>query len=129
MFVGNLSFRTTKEQLTELLAPAGQIVDVILPTDRETGRPRGFAFVEFSTEAEAKDAIQRFNGFEMDGRPLRINEAEARPPRPPRPFMPRDHGGGGDGGGSGGFGNPFGDGRQFKAKGSRRHLRARKRGG
>ena len=124
LFVGNLSFRTTKEQLLELFLPAGRVVDVVLPADAETGRPRGFAFVEFSAEAEAKDAIQRFNGFELDGRALRINEAEARPPRGPRPFVPRgDHGGGGD------FGNPFGEGRQFKAKGSRRHLRARKRGG
>lgn len=111
----------------------GQVVDVVLPSDRDTGRPRGFAFVEFSTEAEAQEAIGRFNGHELDGRPLRVNEAEARPPRP-RGFQPRgDRDGYGFGGGGGGMGqgggDPFGGGRPYKAKGSRRNIRARKRGG
>jgi len=132
LFVGNLSFQTTREQLVELFGQVAPVVDAVIPTDRETGRSRGFAFVEFATEAEAQAAIERFNGHELDGRPLRVNAAEARPPRPPRPFIPRDDHGGGSGGGGGGggdFGNPFGGGRPVKAKGSRRHLRARKRGG
>lgn len=113
----------------ELFAQAGQIVDAVLPTDRESGRPRGFAFVEYATEAEAQEAIRRFNGFELDGRALRVNEAQERPPRP-RGFPPRDSRGGSGGfDGGGEFGNPFGGGRPYKAKGSRRHLRARKRGG
>jgi cold-inducible RNA-binding protein len=128
LFVGNLSFQTTREQLVELFGQVAPVVDAVIPTDRETGRSRGFAFVEYATETEAQQAIERFNGHELDGRPLRVNGAEARPPRPPRPFIPRgdDHGGGG---GGGDFGNPFGGGRPVKAKGSRRHLRARKRGG
>lgn len=130
VFVGNLSFQTSKERLQEFLAPAGTILDVALPTDRETGRPRGFAFVEYSSDAEAAAAIEQFNGQELDGRALRINSAEDRPRRA----------GGFGGGGGGGFGGPrsgpsdggdpfFGGRRPFKSKGSRRGLRARKRGG
>jgi cold-inducible RNA-binding protein len=119
LFVGNLNFQTTREQLLELFSGAGQVVDVMVPLDRESGRPRGFAFVEFANDAEAKDAVQRFNGYDLGGRPLRVNEAEARPPRP-RNFAPHDDFGGG---------GAFGGGRPVKAKGSRRHLRARKRGG
>ncbi|MBI5491016.1 MAG: RNA-binding protein [Deltaproteobacteria bacterium] len=123
LFVGSLNFSTTREQLLELFAAAGTVVDVVLPTDRDSGRPRGFAFVEYATPAEAQEAIRRFNGYELDGRALRVNEAEARPPRPRNfgPDAPGDR--------QGGFGNPFGGGKPFKAKGSRRHLRARKRGG
>jgi RNA recognition motif-containing protein len=95
---------------------------LVLPVDRETGRPRGFAFVEYSSEAEATAAAERFNGQELEGRALRINPAEDRP-RGPR-------GGHGDGGGFRGSSNPFEGGRRpFKSKGSRRGLRARKRGG
>ncbi|MBI2467049.1 MAG: RNA-binding protein, partial [Candidatus Rokubacteria bacterium] len=81
MFVGNLNFRTTKDQLTQLLSAAGSILGVHLPTDRETGRPRGFAFVEFSSEAEAAEAIRLFNDHDVDGRKLRLNPADDRPPR------------------------------------------------
>jgi RNA recognition motif-containing protein len=116
------------------------VTHVHLGTDRETGRSRGFAFVEFSNEAEAAEAIRRFDGQEIDGRKLRVNTAEDRPrspggprfgpPRsdrgpyagmPPRPDAPW---------GGGGFGPdafPGGGGRPFKNKGSRRGLRARKR--
>jgi RNA recognition motif-containing protein len=123
LFVGNLEFSTTKEQLDTLFSEAGTIVDLFLPNDRATGKPRGFAFVEFSNDAEAKAAIERFNGYELNGRTLRVNEAEARAPRPP--------GGGGGGFGdfsSGGFGqnrDPYAGG--GKSKGSRRNLRAKKR--
>lgn len=137
VFVGNLSFNTTKERLQEFLATAGSIVDLYLPVDRETGRMRGFAFAEFATEAEATAAIERFNGQELDGRSLRVNMAEDRPPRrmggpPPRSFDGGPFGGGGGGAGDrggGGGGDYFGGGKPFKAKGSRRNLRARKRGG
>lgn len=141
VFVGNLNFRTTEQQLADALSAAGQITHVHIGTDRETGRSRGFAFVEFSSEAEAAEAIKRFDGQEVDGRKLRVNTAEDRPRRPEggrfafaRPSRASDVGGdpsayaapppwagGFDGGGGGGGGRPF------KNKGSRRGLRARKR--
>ena len=123
MFVGNLSFDTTRDQLFGHLTEAGEIVDVFIPTDRATGKPRGFAFVEFASTDEAQAAITKFDGSELGGRSLRINMADDRPPRPA-------FGGGGGGGGfspgGGGGGNapPKGGG---KSKGSRRGLRAKKR--
>jgi cold-inducible RNA-binding protein len=122
VFVGNLSFQTTKERLQEFLASAGNILEVAIPTDRESGRPRGFAFVEFASDAEAAAAIQQFNGQELDGRALRVNSAEDRPRRSGG-FS--SHGGGPPQDG----GDFFGGHRSFKSKGSRRGLRARKRGG
>lgn len=120
LFVGNLEFSTTKDQLEELFGQAGSVVDVFLPSDRATGRPRGFAFVEYATEEEAADAIKRFDGYELGGRSLRVNAAEARAPSASRGFAP-----------GGGFGanappNRFGGG-GGKSKGSRRNLRAKKR--
>jgi cold-inducible RNA-binding protein len=88
-----MSFKTTKEELTELLSQVGTIVDVHIPTDRESGRPRGFAFVRFSTDDEAAEAIKRFNGFEFAGRRLNINQAEDRPRRPDGAPPPRREGG------------------------------------
>jgi len=117
VFVGNLSFQTSKEALGELLSQAGQVVDVFLPTDRATQRPRGFAFVEFATEAEAEEAIRRFDGQPLDGRPLRVNAAEDRPAGS-RPSMGPS------------FGSSFAPpppGKKFKSKGSRRGLRGKKR--
>jgi cold-inducible RNA-binding protein len=137
VFVGNLSFNTTQDRLQETFAEAGQVTSVHVGMDRETGRSRGFAFVEFASDEEAQKAISRFNEFELDGRRLRVNPAEDRPPRrpgaptgfspAPRPYSggyaPAEEGGGGDFGGfGGGFGKPF-----RKPKGSRRGLRARKR--
>jgi cold-inducible RNA-binding protein len=87
--VGNLNFRTTPEQLQEFLAAAGDIVDVYFATDRETGRPRGFAFVTFAEPSQAQEAIRRFNGVELDGRSLNINEAKDRE-RPTRPSRTDD---------------------------------------
>jgi cold-inducible RNA-binding protein len=81
VFVGNLNFSTTKEELMALLAEAGQVVNVHLPTDRETGRPRGFAFVEFSQASEATDAITKFHNREVGGRRLNVNAADDRPRR------------------------------------------------
>src|SRR5262245_63465678 len=89
VFVGNLSFNTTQDRLREPFATAGQVASVHIGTDRETGRSRGFAFVEFSSEEEAQKAISSFNDFELDGRKLRVNAAEDRPPRRsggPAPF-------------------------------------------
>jgi len=100
--------------LTDLLSAAGTIVDVYLPTDRETGRPRGFAFVQFSSETEAAAAIRLFNARELGGRRLKVNAAEARPPGTDGPHPFRSAG-------------PPPASRPFKTKGSRRGLRARKR--
>ena len=92
VFVGNLSFDTSMEELQELFAQGEDGVQVSLPTDRMTGRPRGFAFVEFPTEEAASKAIEKFDGFELAGRRLRVNEATED----------RRGGGGGYGGGGGG---------------------------
>jgi len=136
IFVGNLAFKTTRDEVQSLFAQAGAIKDVFLPTDRESGRPRGFAFVEFESEEDAQKAIEKFNGYELGGRALRVNAAEDRP-------RGGSGGGGRPGGGyrSGGPGsgerNDFDD-RGFggdrlggggggKNKGSRRNLRAKKR--
>lgn len=79
IFIGNLSFRTTREELNALVSAAGTVVDLYLPTDRATGKPRGFAFVEFASEAEAAEAIRQLNGKEVGGRTLKVNLAEDRP--------------------------------------------------
>ena len=87
LFVGNLPYSATEQTLRELFGEVGTVREVVLPTDRETGRPRGFAFVEMATEAEATAAIHRFEGHVLDGRRLRVNRAEERAERPPR-FAP-----------------------------------------
>ncbi|MFZ0009536.1 MAG: RNA-binding protein [Steroidobacteraceae bacterium] len=94
IYVGNLPFTTTDEELRTLFSQHGTVESVSLPTDRETGRPRGFAFVEMS-QADASRAIQSLNGKDLGGRPLRVNEAEDKP---------RARGGGGGGGGARGAG-------------------------
>ena len=132
VFVGNLDFRTTKEEVEALFSKAGQIDDVFLPVDRDTGRVRGFAFVTFASDEDAAKAIEQFNGYELGGRALRVNQAEERP---------RGGGGGGGGGrggygggggggygGGGGGGYGGGGGGGGKNKGSRRNIRAKKRG-
>jgi RNA recognition motif-containing protein len=80
IFVGNLNYRTTEAELREFLGGAGEVVRISIPLDRDTGRPRGFAFVDFATPEQASSAIQRFDGQELTGRPLRIREAEERAP-------------------------------------------------
>lgn len=92
VFVGNLDFNTTKTEVEDLFKQVGPTRDVFLPTDRESGRPRGFAFVEYENDADAAAAIERFNGYQLGGRALRVNPAEDRPRT------------GGGGGGRGGFG-------------------------
>jgi RNA recognition motif-containing protein len=117
LFVGNLSYATTEADLRNYFGTVAPPSQVVLPVDRETGRPRGFAFVEFQDRAHAEQAIQKFNGQVFNGRPLAVSEARAREdrgPGGPRPGGgyggPRPGGGGGFGGprpgGGGGFGGP-----------------------
>ncbi len=97
LFIGNLSFNATEDDLRALLSEGGRTVkDVHIASDRETGRPRGFAFAEMGNETEAQAAIKALDGQEFDGRRLRVNEAEPRPTGGGR--------GGGGGGGGGGRG-------------------------
>src|SRR2546428_3574643 len=89
MFVGNLSYGPPRGDLRSYVGTVAPPSQVVLPVDRETGRPRGFAFVEFTDRAHAEQAIQRFNGQVFAGRPLPVSEARAREDRgpggPPRP--------------------------------------------
>ena len=81
LYVGNLSYNTTQNRLQELFQAHGEVVSVNVITDRDTGRPRGFAFVEMGTEQAAKAAIAALDGQEVDGRELTVNEARPRAPR------------------------------------------------
>ena len=94
IYVGNLPFNATEQDLRALFESHGAVESVKLINDRETGRPRGFAFVDMGA-GDAPNAIQQTNGFQMGGRPLRVNEAQERAPRSKPP------GGGGGGGGGG----------------------------
>ncbi|HVZ73465.1 MAG TPA: RNA-binding protein [Polyangia bacterium] len=89
LYVGNLSYDTTELTLRDTFGPIGKVVDAKIVMDRESGRPRGFAFVEMSSDQEAQQAIQQLNGRELDGRAVTVNEAQER-------------GGGSRGGGGGG---------------------------
>lgn len=91
IFVGNLNFRTTQEELHAAFAQFGTVERVNIVTDRDTGQPRGFAFVEMTDRQEAENAINQLNGAELNGRAMNVNEARPKPP-------------GGGGGGRGGFG-------------------------
>ena len=97
LYVGNLPFNSTDESLQEIFAQAGSVQSAKIITDRDTGRSKGFGFVEMSSDQEAADAIQKFNGAEYGGRNMTVAEA--------RPMVPREDrrcGGGGGGGGGGG---------------------------
>lgn len=96
IYVGNLPFSASETEVRALFAQHGTVENVSLPTDRETGRPRGFGFVEMS-QADASRAIQNLNGYSMDGRALRVNEAQDKP----RSGGGRPGGGGFRGGGNG----------------------------
>lgn len=98
LYVGNLSFKTSEAQLRDLFSAHGDVTSAQLVMDRDTGRPRGFGFVEFANADHANAAINALNGKEIDGRSLTVNEARPR------------EGGGGGGGGGGGRGG-FGGGR------------------
>jgi len=98
LYVGNLSYDSTAETLRQQFAACGEVTDTHVVMDRETGRSRGFGFVTMATASEAQKAIAELNGAMVDGRPLRVNEAEER------------RGGGGPGGGGGGGGGGRGGG-------------------
>jgi RNA recognition motif-containing protein len=112
LYVGNLSFNATSESVREAFTACGEVTDVHVVMDRETGRSRGFAFVTMATDQQAASAIQSMNGALVDGRPLRVNEAEAR--------QARSGGGGFGGGGGGGFGGGGGGRGGFGGGGDRR---------
>jgi RNA recognition motif-containing protein len=95
LYVGNLSFSSTVDTVREAFERIGQVTDVHIVTDRATGQSRGFGFVTMGSQAEATKAIESMNGASLDGRALRVNEAEERPQR-------GGFGGGGGGGGGGG---------------------------
>ncbi len=95
LYVGNLPFSATDEALADAFAKCGTVESARIITDRESGRSKGFGFVEMSTDEEAQNAISQFNGSDWGGRPLTVNEA--------KPMAPRENRGGG-GGGRGGFG-------------------------
>src|SRR5687768_4578287 len=96
LYVGNLSFQTSSDDLQQLFAQAGTVESASVVEDRETGRSRGFGFVEMATKEDGEAAIAQFNGKEVNGRSLTVNEARTREDRGNR--------GGGGGGGRGGFG-------------------------
>jgi cold-inducible RNA-binding protein len=101
LYVGNLSFGTMEDDLQRLFSQVGSVESIAMVTDRDTGRSRGFAFVEMSSQSEGEAAIAKFNGSELDGRSLTVSEAR-----------PRETSGGGFGGGhNGGRGGGFGRGR------------------
>ena len=99
LYVGNLAFQTTTQDLEQLFGQAGSVASAQIIEDRDTGRSKGFAFVEMSTEAEAAAAIEQFNGKEVGGRALKVNEAR-----------PKENRSGGGGGGGRGFGGNRGGG-------------------
>jgi cold-inducible RNA-binding protein len=101
LYVGNLSFNTSQDALRAAFAECGEVSDVHIVTDRETGQPRGFGFVTMGTSQDAEKAMTKMNGATLDGRQLRVNEAEERP---------RGGGGGGGGGFRGGGGGGGGGG-------------------
>ena len=116
IFVGNLNFNATEEAVRSLFERYCAVNSARIMTDRETGRSRGFAFVEMENENEADNAINALNGYQMDGRALNVNEAR---PKPERSFGA----GGGRGFGGGGGGRPGGGGRRPGGGGGRREPR------
>jgi cold-inducible RNA-binding protein len=107
LYVGNLSYSTTSSDLEQLFAQHGSVQSAEVISDRETGRSKGFGFVQMGSDEEAQAAIAALNGQEHDGRPLTVNEAK---PREDRPRGGRGFGGGGGGGGRGGYGGGGGGG-------------------
>ena len=108
LFIGNLPYTASEAELREHLSSVGEPAQIVLPTDRETGRPRGFAFVDYADRGVAEEAIRRYNQQPFKGRPLAVSEARPREDRPPGPRPggfsgPRPSGPGGFSGGGGGF--------------------------
>ncbi|KAF5040508.1 MULTISPECIES: RNA recognition motif domain-containing protein [Nitratidesulfovibrio] len=83
LYVGNLPFSASEDEIRDLFSQHGQVLSVKLISDRETGRPRGFGFVEMEA-ADANSAVEALNGYSFGGRALKVNEAQPRAPRPPR---------------------------------------------
>ncbi|WP_250398158.1 RNA-binding protein, partial [Synechococcus sp. MU1651] len=119
IFVGNLPFRAEQEDVIELFAQFGEVTNCALPLERDTGRKRGFAFIEMADESTEEAAIEGLQGAELMGRPLRINKAEPRGSAPRRGGGGGGYGGGGGGyrgggggygGGGGGYGGGYGGG-------------------
>src|SRR6185369_9224524 len=108
LYVGNLAFRTSSEDLQQLFSQAGTVESASVVEDRDTGRSRGFGFVEMASKEEGEAAIAQFNGKELDGRNLTVNEARPREDRGNR---------GGGGGGRGGYGGGGGGGRGGRRRG------------
>ncbi len=150
LFVGNMPYGATEADLRAHFAPVGDPSQVVIPVDRETGRPRGFAFVEYIDRAQAEEAVNRYNQQPFMGRSLSVSEARPREERPPGGFAPRPPGAGftprppgagggftGGGGGGGGFrpnsGPPSPAGRNFgppkrKGAGSEKRWDAKEKG-
>jgi cold-inducible RNA-binding protein len=118
LYVGNLSFKTTEDELRTHFGQFGTVTDVYVAMDKMTGRPRGFAFVTMGTAEEAKVAAEKVNGAELGGRQLTVNEARPKEDRPSGGF---GGGGRGFGGGGGGGGRGFGGGGGRSDRGERRY--------
>jgi len=120
LYVGNLSFKTTEDELRSTFGQFGSVTDVYVAMDKMTGRPRGFAFVTMGTAEEAKAAAEKLNGTDLGGRQLTVNEARPKEERPGGGFGGGGRGFGGGGGGErrGGFGGGGGGGRD---RGERRY--------
>src|ERR1700733_15428094 len=110
LYVGNLSYSATESSINDLFSQIGTVDSVRLITDRDSGRSKGFGFVEMSTDEEAEKAISELNGKEIDGRALTVNEARPQEPRSGGGFGGGGRGGGGGGGSRGGFGGGGGGG-------------------
>src|SRR5215213_7837334 len=110
LYVGNLAFQTSSEDLQQLFAQAGTVESASVVEDRDTGRSRGFGFVEMATKEEGEAAITQFNGTEFNGRNLTVNEARPREDRGNRGGGRGGFGGGGGGRGRGGYGGGGGGG-------------------
>ena len=106
LYVGNMSFKTSEDDLRNAFGQFGSVTDVYIANDRETGRPRGFAFVTFATAEESKLAIEKMNGVDLDGRQLTVNEAK------PKESM---------GGSNRGFSSPDRKAGAFQDRGNRRY--------
>ncbi len=123
LYVGNLSFKTNTQDLEQLFAQVGTVESANIIEDRETGRSRGFGFVEMSSKEEGERAIEEFNGKEVDGRELKVNEAKPQESRGGGGGGRGGYGGGGGGrggygGGGGGYGGGGGGGRRDDFGGS-----------
>jgi RNA recognition motif-containing protein len=110
LYIGNLSFQTTSEDLREHFSQAGAVESALVIEDRETNRSRGFGFVEFASAEDGNKAIEMFHGTELNGRTLTVNEARPREDRGDRPRGGGYGGGGGRRGGGGGYGGGGGRG-------------------